>query len=61
MLAESEMKHGQMSRFREKGYWNRGLSPTKWFDDIKRTHQNWMQKAQSGKQWKDLQESYVQH
>ena len=39
---------------------SRGRPPTRWTDDLKRICTNWMQTAQNRKEWKRLEEAYVQ-
>lgn len=39
---------------------SRGRPPTRWTDDLKRIHTNWMEAAQNRERWKCLGEAYVQ-
>ena len=39
---------------------SRGRPPTRWSDDLKRIHENWMNAAQDRGRWKSLREAYVQ-
>lgn len=47
-------------RPRQDAYRNRGRPPTRWSDDIKRVHTNWIQEAQNRRMWKQSREAYVQ-
>lgn len=47
-------------RPRQDAFRNRGRPPTRWTDDLKRIHQNWMQAAQDRDLWREIREAYVQ-
>lgn len=46
-------------RPRQDAYRNRGRPPTRWSDDIRRIHTNWIQEAQNRKTWKQTRETYI--
>lgn len=46
-------------RPRQDAFRNRGRPPTRWSDDIKRIHTNWIQEAQNRNVWRQTREAYV--
>lgn len=47
-------------RPRDNALRSRGRPPTRWSDDLKRIHTNWMNAARDRNKWKSLREAYVQ-
>lgn len=47
-------------RPRHDAFRSRGRPPTRWHDDLRRIHSNWMQIAQDRELWKQTREAYVQ-
>lgn len=47
-------------RPRHEAFRNRGRPLTRWHDDLRHIHKNWIQAAQDRKIWKQSREAYVQ-